>query len=46
MVDLYVTLIIAKRRKFLSVPEKLQEEVKQELYNRGYDTNGDLIINN
>lgn len=43
MVYIYATLIINKRRTFKSVPKKLQAAVKEELANRGYDTNGEPL---
>ena len=43
MVDLYVKLIINKRRDFGSVPDKFKEQVEARLLELGYDTNGDPI---
>lgn len=43
MVDLYATIIRAKRRKFETVPANLQEAVRERLLELGYDTNGDPI---
>lgn len=43
MVDLYVALIIAGRRKFSQVPTRYQEAVREELLALGLDENGDPI---
>jgi len=43
MVDLYVKLIINKRRNFDAVPDKFKEQVETRLFSLGYDTNGDPI---
>jgi len=40
MVTIYVNLILAKRRTFESVPEKLKEAVKESLLSLGFDKNG------
>lgn len=44
MVEIYVTLIISKRRTFGSVPNTFKEAVKTRLKEQGYDTNGDRIV--
>lgn len=44
MVEIYVTLIISKRRTFDSVPNTFKEAVKARLKEQGYDTNGDRIV--
>lgn len=46
MVELYATLIIEKKRPFSKVPERYQEDVKNRLFELGYDTNGDPIDEN
>lgn len=43
MVDLYVTLIISKRRSFNSVEPNLKEAVREALKEAGYDTNGNPL---
>lgn len=43
MVEAYVTLIVAKRKKFERVSPELKSEVRQRLRDAGYDTNGDPI---
>lgn len=43
MIALYCTLIINKRRTFDQVPVKIKEEVKNKLYEMGFDINGDPI---
>jgi len=43
MVTIYVNLILAKRRMFDSVPEKLKEAVKENLLSLGFDENGNPI---
>lgn len=43
MVDLYAKLIINKRRRIDTIPEKLQDSVKERLKELGYNTNGDLL---
>lgn len=43
MVEIYVKLIINKRRTFDKVPAKFREAVKERLLELGYDTNGDPI---
>lgn len=40
MVEVYVTLIIAGRREFGSVPVKLQDTVKERLEELGLGTDG------
>ena len=44
MVNLYCTLIINKRRTIDEVPEKFRADVEVRLKELGYDTNGDLIV--
>jgi hypothetical protein len=46
MVDLYATLIINKKRSFSSVPSRLQDAVRDRLYELGYDTDGNPIPEN
>ena len=43
MVDVYVKLIIKKKRTFSSVPNNLKAAVEAKLLELGYDTNGDPI---
>ena len=43
MVAVYVTLIIAGRRTFASVPAKLKDAVRKELLAMGLDENGNPI---
>ena len=43
MVEIYVKLIINKRRTFDQIPDKFKAEVEAKLGEYGYDTNGDLI---
>lgn len=43
MVEIYVKLIINKRRTFDQVPDKFKAEVEAKLGEYGYDTNGDSI---
>jgi len=43
MVGIYVHLIIAGKRAFNSVPEKLKEAVKENLLSMGLDENGNAI---
>jgi len=43
MVAIYCKLIIAKRRKFDSIPENLKNDVEKRLQKLGYDANGDPI---
>lgn len=43
MVDLYVALIIAGRRKFTSVPARFKAAVKADLEALGLDENGSPI---
>ena len=43
MVELYVQLIIAKKRPFSKVPDRYKDEVEARLLELGYDTNGDPI---
>lgn len=43
MVEIYVKLIVNKRRTFDQVPDKLKADVEAKLLEYGYDTNGDLI---
>jgi hypothetical protein len=44
MVELYVKLIVNKRRTFDKVPAKFQEAVKERLLELGYDTDGNPIV--
>lgn len=44
MVKVYADLIILKRKTFDKVPARLQDAVRLELAERGYDTNGDPIV--
>ena len=44
MVEIYCTLIIAKRRSFDDIPEVFQSKVKARLAELGYDTNGDKEV--
>ena len=43
MVEIYVKLIINKRRTMSQVPTKFRSDVEARLAEQGYDTNGDLI---
>ena len=43
MAEIYVKLIINKRRTFDQVPEKIQGEVETRLRELGYDVNGDPV---
>mgnify|MGYP004567706699 CR=1 FL=1 len=43
MVEIYVKLIIGKRRTFEQVPAKFQAEVEERLSEYGYDIHGDPI---
>lgn len=43
MIEVYVKLIINKRRSFDKIPEELKETVEFRLAELGYDTNGDLV---
>ena len=43
IVSVYVTLIIAGRRKFAQVPKNLQSAVKADLEAMGLDENGNPI---
>lgn len=43
MVQLYVRLILNNARTFASVPANLKNEVKEALYEMGYDENGDPL---
>lgn len=43
MVEIYVKLIINKRRTFDQIPDKFKAEVEAKLREYGYDTNGDPI---
>ena len=43
IVSVYVTLIIAGRRKFAQVPKNLQPTVKADLESMGLDENGNPI---
>ena len=43
MVEIYVKLIINKRRTFDQVPNKFKADVEAKLGEYGYDTNGDPI---
>lgn len=43
MVEIYVKLIVNKRRTFDQVPDKFKAEVEVKLGEYGYDTNGDPI---
>lgn len=43
MVSLLCRLIIAKRRKFSTVPVDLREAVQLELLRQGYDTDGNRV---
>ena len=44
IVSVYVTLIIAGRRKFAQVPKNLQSAVKADLEAMGLDENGNPIV--
>ncbi|MFV0552915.1 MAG: CD1375 family protein [Anaerorhabdus sp.] len=44
MVELYATLIINKRRTINTVPSGLRGAVIEALLTRGYDENGDKIM--
>lgn len=46
MVDVYVTLIVKKRRTIEQVPIQLREQVLIELNAMGLDGNGDPILTN
>ena len=43
MVEVYCKLVIAKRRTFNQVPDKLKDQVEARLSDLGYDTNGDRV---
>lgn len=43
MVEIYVRLIINKRRTFAQVPERFQEQVKDRLSKYGYDIYGESV---
>lgn len=43
MAAIYVSLIIAGRRTFDSVPEKLKKTVKADLLSMGLDENGNVL---
>lgn len=43
MVDIYVRLIINKRRTFEEVPDKFRADVEAKLMECGYNTNGDPL---
>lgn len=43
MVEIYVKLIVNKRRTFDQIPDKFKAEVEAKLLEYGYDTNGDFI---
>ncbi len=43
MVEIYVKLIINKRRAFDDVPDKFKADVEAKLREYGYDTNGDPL---
>ena len=43
MIEVYVRLIINKRRSFDQVPNELKESVEYRLAELGYNTNGILI---
>ena len=43
MVDVYVKLIIKKKRKFSAIPKNMRAAVEARLLELGYDTNGDPI---
>lgn len=43
MIDLYVALIINKRRTFDRVPTRYQDAVREDLLALGLDENGDPI---
>lgn len=45
MVDLYVTLIIAKRKTFNSIKSSsMRDQVREALKNKGYDTKGEPLV--
>ena len=44
MVDLYVALIIAGRRTFVSIPDRFKESVKADLYALGLDETGSPLL--
>lgn len=44
MVDIYVKLIINKRRTFDQIPDKFKADVEAQLREYGYDTNGVPIV--
>lgn len=43
MVEIYVKLIINKRRTFDQIPDKFKAEVEARLGEYGYDVNGDPV---
>lgn len=43
MINIFVTLIIAKRKEFKDVPLDMQTQVRDELFKRGYDTDGNKL---
>lgn len=43
MIDLYIALIIAKRRTINQVPLRYQDTVRADLLALGLDENGDLL---
>lgn len=43
MVDIYVKLIVNKRRTFDEVPDKFKADVEAKLMEYGYNTNGDSL---
>jgi hypothetical protein len=43
MVELYVKLIIAKRKTIDKIPTKFQEEVREKLLEFGYNEHGEKI---
>ena len=45
MIELYAHLIIAKKRPFSKVPDRYKDEVEAKLYELGYDTDGNPIVN-
>lgn len=44
MVEIYVKLVINKRRAFDNVPDKFKADVEAKLMEYGYDTNGDPLV--
>lgn len=44
MVDVYVKLIINKRRTLDQVPDVFKADVEAKLREYGYDTNGDPLV--